>query len=81
MLPSVNDLVRNHENCYSFVAAIAKRARHISEKANDESIMLDEKPVKIAIKEYENGKFTVLPPKIMEENQKTDVSNDNQVVM
>lgn len=81
MLPSVTDLVNNHENCYSFVAAIAKRAREIAEKANDEGIMLEEKPVKLAVKEYEEGKFRIDTRPETEEEQKPDPTNDNQVLM
>ena len=61
MLPSVNDLIKEDENCYSFVVAIAKRARKIAEKANEESILLDEKPVKMAIEDYVEGKFHIAP--------------------
>lgn len=56
---SVEDIVKNNENCYSFVIAIAKRARQISEKANDEGIILDEKPVQISVKEFVEGKFRI----------------------
>lgn len=63
MLPSVRDLKRNGENCYSFVVAIAKKARAIAEKANDEGQMLDETPVTLAIEEYKEQKFIVKPPK------------------
>lgn len=56
---SVEDIVKNNENCYSFVIAIAKRARQISEKANDEGIILDEKPVQTSVKEFVEGKFRI----------------------
>lgn len=57
---SVTDLIQGDETCYSFVIAIAKRARAISEKANDEHELLDEKPVQMAVKEYTQGKFRIL---------------------
>lgn len=56
---SVTDLIQGDETCYSFVIAIAKRARAISEKANDEHVLLDEKPVKTAVREYTQGKFRI----------------------
>lgn len=59
---SVEDIVKNNENCYSFVIAIAKRARQISEKANDEEEILDEKPVQIAVREFVEGKFRIVEP-------------------
>lgn len=56
---SVEDIVKNNENCYSFVIAIAKRARQISETANQEEIILDEKPVQTAVQEFVEGKFRI----------------------
>lgn len=58
---SVEDIVKNNESCYSFVVAIAKRARQLSEKADEEGIMLEEKPVQTAVKEFVEGKFRILP--------------------
>lgn len=74
---SVDELVKDNENCYSFVVAVAKKARRIAEKANDESIMLDQKPVQIAVKEYMEGKFRVVPYKAPVEEENTD--QDSQV--
>ncbi len=54
---AVEDIVKNGENCYSFVIAIAKRARQISEKANDEEEILDEKPVQMAVREFVEGQI------------------------
>lgn len=59
---SVEDIVKDNENCYSFVVAIAKRARQISEKANDEAVILDDKPVHMAVKEFVAGKFRIGNP-------------------
>lgn len=56
---SVEDIVKDNENCYSFVVAIAKRARQISEKSNDEGIILDDRPVHMAVKEFAAGKFRI----------------------
>ena len=59
---SVNDLIEDKgTNCYSFVIAIAKRARAIAEKANDEDELLDEKPVQIAVQEYTQGCYHIIP--------------------
>ena len=75
MLPSVSDLISEDENCYSFVVGIAKRARKIAEKANDEGVILDEKPVKLAVNEYVSGKFRVVPrPAAQEENKEENSS-------
>lgn len=57
---SVNDIVKHNENCYSFVVAVAKRARQISEEAMEENDMLDEKPVQLAVEEFVEGKFHII---------------------
>lgn len=80
---SVEDIVKNNENCYSFVVAIAKRARQISEKANDEGLILDEKPVQTAVKEFVEGKFRIeqKPQEAPEvEKEEKDVEESNPTV-
>lgn len=57
---SVNDIVKHNENCYSFVIAMAKRARIISETAIDNGELLDEKPVQIAVQQFVEGKFRIV---------------------
>lgn len=69
---SVGDIVKNNENCYSFVIAIAKRARQISEKANDEELILDEKPVQTAVKEFVEGKFRINPNSRHDEDEEAE---------
>ena len=41
------------------LAAISKRARAISEEAEEEHIIMAEKPLKIAIEEFVEGKYKV----------------------
>ena len=45
---------------YALVIAVAKRAREITDDANDKGIILEEKPVNIAIQEFIDGKFDVM---------------------
>ncbi|ADU27634.1 DNA-directed RNA polymerase subunit omega [Ethanoligenens harbinense] len=59
---SVNDIVRNNENCYSFVVAVSKRARQIAEEQRDEGTIPDERPVDMAVEEFMEGKFHILQP-------------------
>lgn len=65
---SVNDIVKHNENCYSFVIAVAKRARIISEEAAASGEMLDEKPVQLAITQFIEGKFHIVDKKQSVEN-------------
>lgn len=73
---SVEDIVKNNENCYSFVVAIAKRARQIAEKANDEGVMLEEKPVQTAVKQFVEGKFRIKTEKC--DNNEPKAESDTQ---
>ena len=70
--PLKNDMIKNDENYYSFVVGIAKRARQISEFADNEKAeripeeyskltlrVSEEKAVSLAIEEYSNGEFTI----------------------
>jgi DNA-directed RNA polymerase subunit omega len=74
---SVNDLVHNNENCYSFVVAIAKRARKIADSANDDGDILYEKPVQMAVKEYIAGKFHIVPAVKKIDDDSIDVLDDS----
>jgi DNA-directed RNA polymerase subunit omega len=74
---SVNDLVNNNENCYSFVVAIAKRARKIADSANDDGIILYEKPVQMAVKEYTAGKFHIVSIAKKIDEEKIDNLDDS----
>jgi DNA-directed RNA polymerase subunit omega len=70
--PLKNDIIKNDESYYSFVVGIAKRARQISEFADNEKLdkipeeystltlrASEEKPVSLAMEEYSNGEFTI----------------------
>lgn len=77
---SVNDLVNNNENCYSFVVAIAKRARIIADNANEDGELLYEKPVQLAVKDYIAGKFHIVPTKIKASEEKIDILDDKFLI-
>ncbi len=60
--PDLSSVLSNHMSRYSLVRATAKRAREISEEAEEESIILVEKPVSIAIDEIIEGKYKIIEP-------------------
>lgn len=60
--PDLSSVLSNHMSRYSLVRATAKRAREISEEAEDNSIILVEKPVSIAIDEIIEGKYKIIEP-------------------
>ena len=55
--PAMKDILKNGQSYYSFVIAVAKRARDIAETAMDSGILLDEKPVDLAVNEFYDGKY------------------------
>lgn len=60
--PDLGSVLSNHMSRYSLVRATAKRAREISEEAEEEGIILVEKPVSIAIDEIIEGKYKIIEP-------------------
>ncbi|MBQ7800516.1 MAG: DNA-directed RNA polymerase subunit omega [Oscillospiraceae bacterium] len=55
--PAMNDILKDGQSYYSFVIAVAKRARDIAETAMDSGVLLDEKPVDLAVNEFYDGKY------------------------
>ena len=62
MNPDLRPLLKDHTSRYSLVIATAKRAREISEQAEEDHEIMTEKPVSIAISEIVNGKYIVVEP-------------------
>ena len=61
MIKPIADLILTPEQSrYSLVVAIAKRAREISEEAEKNREVLEEKPVELAVREYMDHKFTMI---------------------
>ena len=59
LYPAMSDLLKQIPSRYKLVNVVAARARQISAEAENEEIMLEDKPVSIAIREIAEGK---LPP-------------------
>lgn len=67
--PSENIITVPHKSTYSLVIAVAKRARQIVQKAEDEGIILTDKPVDMAVRDFVQGKYTIIEPDyVLEEN-------------
>ena len=56
---STSDLIGKDGSYYSLVIGVAKRAREIAEKAEEEGTILIEKPVQLAVQELAKGDFTI----------------------
>lgn len=58
--PAMYDLLNKDQCYYSFVVAIAKRAREIVDEYIEREDILEEKAVDIAVKEFANGDFNFI---------------------
>ena len=60
--PDLRGVLKNHLSRYSLVTATAKRAREIAEDAEENKIIMTEKPVSVALDEILAGQFTIIEP-------------------
>jgi len=58
--PSVNQLITKNESSYSLVVGVAKRAREVADELYMEKQILEEKPVKTAVRELAAGKYRIV---------------------
>ena len=54
--PSMPEIIGPNGDAYSFVVAVAKRAREIAEETEEKNEPLEEKPVRVAVDEFASGK-------------------------
>ena len=66
--PSSNIIKTPHKSSYSVVIAVAKRAREIVEKAEENNQILVEKPVDLAVQDFVDDKVRIIEPETEEEN-------------
>lgn len=61
MIKPIADLILTpKQSRYSLVIAISKRARQISEEAEKNKVILDDKPVQMAVEEYQDHKIKMV---------------------
>lgn len=61
LYPAMSDLLKEVNGRYLLVNLAARRAREISEYADEQEIELSEKPVSLAIEEIAEGKLAAIP--------------------
>ncbi len=54
--------LKGKESRYAVVIAIAKRAREIAENAEENSVILTEKPVSMAVNDFTDGDYKIMFP-------------------
>ena len=58
--PSAPELLKPGQSYYSLVVAVAKRAREISQLADEKHEILSEKPVKMAVEDFSKGRYKMI---------------------
>ena len=60
--PDLRGVLTNHLSRYSLVTATAKSAREIAEDAEENKIIMTEKPVSVALDEILAGEYVIVEP-------------------
>lgn len=60
--PDLRGVLKNHLSRYSLVTATAKRAREIAENAEENKVIITEKPVSMALEEILDGEYVIVEP-------------------
>jgi len=60
--PDLRGVLKNHLSRYSLVTATAKRAREIAEEAEENKVIITEKPVSMALEEILEGDYVIVEP-------------------
>ena len=65
----MNEILERKQDCYTFVVAVAKRAREIADESEEQHEILEMKPVKLSVDEFANGKskLVIKPEEAAEE--------------
>ncbi|MBR2742833.1 MAG: DNA-directed RNA polymerase subunit omega [Clostridia bacterium] len=79
LYPSMDKLMESVDSRYSLVIAVAKHARQISEEAEKNHNVLDEKPVKLSINDIADKKVKIIMHKPDEEWEEEKSEPDDAV--
>ena len=52
----MSEILERKQDCYTFVVAVAKRAREIADQSEEQHEILEMKPVKLSVDEFAEGK-------------------------
>ena len=58
--PSMSEILERKQDCYTFVVAVAKRAREIADASEEQHEILEMKPVKLSVDEFAGGKSKLI---------------------
>ena len=58
--PAMSEILERKQDCYTFVVAVAKRAREIADQSEEKHEILEMKPVKLSVDEFAEGKCKLI---------------------
>lgn len=58
--PAMGSIISGNDSYYKFVIAVAKRARNIADEIEERGLVVEEKPVKIAVHEFARGDYKMV---------------------
>lgn len=58
--PAMSEILEKNQDCYTFVVAVAKRARELADESEEQHEILEGKPVKLSVDEFACGKSKLL---------------------
>ena len=58
--PAMSEILERKQDCYTFVVAVAKRAREIADQSEEQHEILEMKPVKLSVDEFAEGKSKLI---------------------
>ncbi len=70
--PTDIERIKGKNSRYAVVVGVAKRAREIAEKAEEEGVILTEKPVSMAINDFADGDYEIIVNEPEEEDEKDE---------
>lgn len=57
--PAMSQIIKKNDNYYEFVVAVAKRAGRSPTTRKRSHLILEEKPVKLAVEELATGRYKI----------------------
>lgn len=78
--PAISDLLGSKDSRYSLVIATAKIARKIAEYAEIHKEPLEDKPVSIAVDLLSKGKYNIIYPKDVHQEENHDEQIEDKVI-
>ena len=70
--PTDFEKLKGNKSRYAVVMGVAKRAREIAEKAEQDGVILIEKPVSLAVADLTDGDYKIMMNETDEESSETD---------